>query len=84
MSGQGYYSSSIVSWCSSELINTVHPSQSYTDYRVGVERPGQYKVILTSDEKKFGGHERIDRTGSYFTTPMEWNGRKNWLQVRSS
>ena len=66
-----------------ELIVSVHPSQPYSDYRVGVDTPGQYKVILTSDEKKFGGHERIDRTGRYFTTPMEWNGRNNWLQVRT-
>ncbi|WWC62127.1 1,4-alpha-glucan-branching enzyme [Kwoniella dejecticola CBS 10117] len=55
--------------------------QSFADYRVGVETPGEYKVVLTSDEKKFGGHERIDLNGRYFTTPMEWNGRKNWLQV---
>jgi 1,4-alpha-glucan branching enzyme len=23
----------------------------------------------------------VDDNGEYFTTPMEWNGRKNWLQV---
>ncbi|WWC70138.1 1,4-alpha-glucan-branching enzyme [Kwoniella pini CBS 10737] len=57
--------------------------QSFADYRVGVETPGEYKVILSSDEKKFGGHERIDLAGRYFTTPMEWNGRKNWVQVYS-
>jgi len=49
-----------------------------------VDAPGEYKVILSSDEKKFGGHERIDLNGRYFTTPMEWNGRNNWLQVRES
>jgi len=58
-----------------------HPTKSFTDYRIGVDVPGEYKVILSSDEKKFGGHERIDLNGRYFTTPMEWNGRNNWLQV---
>jgi 1,4-alpha-glucan branching enzyme len=63
---------------------SVHPTNSYTDYRIGVDAPGEYKVILSSDEKKFGGHERIDLNGRYFTTPMEWNGRNNWVQVRES
>ena len=59
----------------------VNPSQSFADYRVGVDAPGEYKVVLSSDEKRFGGHDRIDVNGKYFTTPMEWNGRKNWVQV---
>jgi len=58
-----------------------HPSQSFADYRVGVEEPGEYRVVLSSDEKKFGGFARVDTSGKYFTTPMGWNGRKNWLQV---
>jgi len=59
----------------------VHATQSFTDYRVGVDVPGEYKVVLSSDDSRFGGHDRIASTGQYFTTPMEWNGRKNWLQV---
>lgn len=58
-----------------------HPTESFTDYRVGVEEPGEYSVALTSDEKKFGGFENVDLGSKYFTTPMEWNGRKNWMQV---
>lgn len=60
---------------------TVHPSNSFTDYRVGVDTAGEYKVVLSSDENRFGGHDRVELGGKYFTTPMEWNGRKNWLQV---
>ncbi|CCM04879.1 uncharacterized protein FIBRA_07073 [Fibroporia radiculosa] len=56
-------------------------TQSFTDYRVGVEEPGEYHVVLTSDEKRFGGFDNVTLGGQYFTTPMEWNGRKNWLQV---
>ncbi|WVQ80844.1 1,4-alpha-glucan-branching enzyme [Cryptococcus sp. DSM 104549] len=63
------------------FIFNFNPTQSFTDYRVGVDVAGEYKVILSSDEGKFGGHNRIDLNGRYFTTPLEWNGRKNWLQV---
>ena len=59
-----------------------HPTQSFADYRVGVEEPGEYHAVLLSDEKQFGGFDRVDLNTKYFTTPMEWNGRKNWLQVR--
>ncbi|TGZ77755.1 glycoside hydrolase [Ascodesmis nigricans] len=58
-----------------------HPFKSFTDYRVGVEHSGKYKVVLNTDRKEFGGHERIDETVRYFTTPFEWNNRKNFTQV---
>lgn len=58
-----------------------HPTDSFTDYRVGTDWAGKYKVVLSSDDKYFGGHDRIDKSVEHFTTPMEWNGRKNWLQV---
>ena len=32
-----------------------HPSSSFTDYRVGTPAPGEYKIVLSSDEKVFGG-----------------------------
>lgn len=59
-----------------------HPTQSFADYRVGVDEPGEYHVVLSSDEKRFGGLDRIDTNTMFFTTPMEWNGRRNWVQVR--
>jgi 1,4-alpha-glucan branching enzyme len=64
------------------FIFNFHPVQSYTDYRVGVEEAGEYHVAISSDEKRFGGFDNIAVDSKYFTTPMEWNGRKNWLQVR--
>lgn len=60
-----------------------HSNQSFTDYRVGVEMPGQYTVALTTDEPRFGGFDNGKPGGEYFTTPLEWNGRKNFLQVSS-
>jgi 1,4-alpha-glucan branching enzyme len=63
------------------FIFNFHPVNSFTDYRVGVEEAGEYHIALSSDEKKFGGFDNIAIDLKYFTTPMEWNGRKNWLQV---
>ncbi|KAF5393004.1 hypothetical protein D9757_001315 [Collybiopsis confluens] len=58
-----------------------HPTDSFTDYRVGVEVPGEYTVVLTTDEPRFGGFNNVKSGGQYLTTPFEWNGRKNFLQV---
>ncbi|KAG7901913.1 hypothetical protein KL905_000847 [Ogataea polymorpha] len=59
-----------------------HPTQSFTDYRVGVETPGCYKIILNSDRSEYGGHGRIDESKSvFFTTEFPWNNRKNYIQV---
>lgn len=58
-----------------------HPSNSFTDYRVGVEQEGTYKIVINSDSPSFGGLNRIDESTRFFSTPFEWNGRKNFLQV---
>lgn len=63
------------------FIFNFHPTNSFTDYRVGVEEAGEYHVALTSDEKRFGGFDNISLNSKYFTTPLEWNGRKNWLHI---
>ncbi|KAJ2718284.1 alpha-1,4-glucan branching enzyme [Coemansia sp. Benny D115] len=58
-----------------------HPTNSYTDYRVGVAWPGKYRVVLSSDDEQFLGHGRVDTSVEHFSTPMEWNGRENYLQL---
>ncbi|KAF9534698.1 1,4-alpha-glucan branching enzyme [Crepidotus variabilis] len=58
-----------------------HPTNSYTDYRVGIEEAGEYKILLSSDEKIYGGFDNISLDSKFFTTDMEWNNRKNYLQV---
>ncbi|KAI0036776.1 glycoside hydrolase superfamily [Vararia minispora EC-137] len=63
------------------FIFNFHPTESFTDYRVGVDVAGEYHVVLSSDEKRFGGFENIDTRVKYETTAMEWNDRKNWIQV---
>ena len=61
-----------------------HPTESFTDYRVGVDVPGEYTIVLTSDEKRFGGFENVAPGGSFPTTALEWNGRKNFTQVSAA
>lgn len=58
-----------------------HPTDSFTDYRVGVEEPGTYKIVINTDSPTFGGLDRIKEDTRFFTTPFAWNGRKNFLQV---
>ena len=66
------------------FIFNFHPTKSFTDYRVGVDEPGEYTITLSSDEDNFGGYNNVTLDSKHFTTPMEWNGRKNWLQVSPS
>jgi len=65
------------------FIFNLHPTESFSDYRIGVEEAGEYQVVLSTDDKRFGGFENIDVSVKYETTPMKWNDRKNWMQVRS-
>nr|CAB3248420.1 1,4-alpha-glucan-branching enzyme [Phallusia mammillata] len=58
-----------------------HPNQSYTGYRVGVDKPGKYKVVLDTDEKYFGGHGRNDLSVRFFTENQNFDNRQNSLLV---
>uniref|UniRef100_A0A1D1Y9U8 1,4-alpha-glucan branching enzyme n=1 Tax=Anthurium amnicola TaxID=1678845 RepID=A0A1D1Y9U8_9ARAE len=58
-----------------------HPTRSFTDYKVGTEWAGEYSVVLNTDSKKFGGHDRIDESVSYHSRSHEWDGRKDCIQV---
>lgn len=57
------------------------PSQSFTDYRVGVEEAGTYKIVLDTDWQEFGGMERNERSTRFFTQDLAWNNRRNFTQV---
>jgi 1,4-alpha-glucan branching enzyme len=47
-----------------------HPTNSVSDYRFKVPDGGQYQIILNSDKKEFGGHERIDDQMVYPTVKL--------------
>ncbi|KAB8235785.1 alpha-1,4-glucan branching enzyme [Aspergillus alliaceus] len=58
-----------------------HPTNSFTDYRVGVEKAGTYRIVLDTDDPAFGGLKRNIKETRFFTTDFAWNGRSNFLQV---
>jgi len=58
-----------------------HPSQSFTDYKIGCNLAGKYKIVLDSDAEEFGGHKRIDHSTDFFTQPEHWDNRENSLNV---
>ena len=62
------------------MITLFNLTDSYTDYRVGVDIPGQYQIILDTDSKVFNGYGRVDPAGKYFTTDFPWNNRSHFLQ----
>ncbi|KAI5950274.1 GLC3 [Candida jiufengensis] len=68
------------------FIFNFNSTQSFPDYKVGVEIPGTYEIILNSDEPKFGGHDRIKdheigKKQQFFTNNESWNHRSNSLMV---
>lgn len=58
-----------------------HPTQSFTDYRIGANRPGKYACVLSTDEAAFGGHARVTTGGEYMTSARPHDGRQHSFQV---
>lgn len=44
------------------FVCNLHVNESYFGFRVRVPKGGKYHIILNTDNKKFGGHGRIDET----------------------
>ena len=56
----------VVSYMRGDLLFAfnLHPTKSFTDYPLPA-RKGEYKVVLSSDAKQFGGFARIDTSLAY-------------------
>lgn len=46
-----------------------HPQRSISGYEVPVPAPGRYRIVLSSDAKRFGGYGRIDESVDAFSFP---------------
>ncbi len=57
------------------FIFNFHPSRSIFDYKFIAPEPATYRVILCSDNEKFGGHGRIDEDIEYFSTFDEYENQ---------
>ncbi|XP_060072353.1 1,4-alpha-glucan-branching enzyme-like [Ylistrum balloti] len=60
-----------------------HPTKSYTDYKIGVQNHGKYKLVLDSDAEEFGGHKRLDHSVEYRTSQEPWDDRQCSMMVYS-
>ena len=62
-----------------------HPWKSYEGYSLPVNKAGQYKIVLSSDDAVFGGHERIDKRYVYLSEALDKKriGFKCYLPSRS-
>lgn len=63
------------------LFCNFHPHRSVADYRVEVP-PGEYVLVLDTDEPRFDGQGRIQAEQRYFTTPAREGAEvRHYLQV---
>lgn len=58
-----------------------HPTKSYTDYKIGVQVDGTYKMVLDSDAERYGGHKRLDHETQFRTFAEGWDCRMNHMFV---
>ena len=61
------------------------PTQSYNGYWLTLPDPGRYEVVLTTDEARFGGYERVDKKYVY-EAKLDNDGRAKcriYLPVRT-
>ncbi|EEC04590.1 1,4-alpha-glucan branching enzyme, putative [Ixodes scapularis] len=60
----------------------LHPCKSFTDYQLGIDVPGEYRIVLDTDAEEFGGHRRIDHSVRCFTFDQPYAGRRHSIKVR--
>lgn len=59
------------------------PNQSYTDFPVPA-KPGDYQLVLSSDEAEYGGYDRVDTTLAYMTSGEKESQLKLYLPARTA
>ena len=53
-----------------------HPNRSIPDYILPVLHPGRYRIVLSTDEKRFGGYGRVDlHTPAFTYTQRDGDGQ---------
>lgn len=58
-----------------------HPIKSFADYPVGVNQPGKYRIVLNSDNSKFGGEDRVDPNILHFTKSEPFADRLHRMYI---
>ena len=55
-----------------------HSMLSVSDYIIQVEVPGKYRLVLSTDDSKFGGFDRLDKTTEYFSYTQK---EKHYIKI---
>ncbi len=59
-----------------------HPTASIPDYELPVQRAGKYVPVLSTDEKRFGGHDRQTMEAEHFTFNVEGEDGKLYPRLK--
>jgi 1,4-alpha-glucan branching enzyme len=60
-----------------------HPTNSYTDYKIGTWWESDHLAVLDTDKGRFGGQNRLEWNESNFTPVHKdhWNDRPNAMSI---
>ncbi|XP_006612791.1 1,4-alpha-glucan-branching enzyme isoform X1 [Apis dorsata] len=58
-----------------------HPIKSFPDYTIGIKTAGTYKILLCSDDKNFGGENRVNTNIQHFTKPESFSDYSNSMMI---
>jgi len=58
-----------------------HPTNAYSDYRVGCKKEGKYKIVLNSDLEEFGGWNNVNSDAEFFASEWQHDNRPASFQV---
>jgi 1,4-alpha-glucan branching enzyme len=56
-----------------------HPSESFADYGIYVDGSSSYKLVLDSDEDRFGGHARLEAGQEFLPLEVEEDEERRML-----
>jgi 1,4-alpha-glucan branching enzyme len=57
-----------------------NPFQSFPDYGIPMQA-SKYRIILDTDEQRFGGQDRIDKSMNYYTIPESGLTSQHYLRL---
>lgn len=63
------------------FIFNFHVAKSFSDYMIGVDMPGEYECILSTDEPAFAGHNRVDTAIHYLASNIPYSNRNCSMRV---
>lgn len=62
------------------FVFNLNPTHSFTDYGINVE-PGKYRIILNTDNSKYGGFDHIDESMTYYSIPVAPLSKQHYLNL---